>query len=176
MFPIPDIQDNNLICCTRSLPWNNIEIIKIFFFQSSFNLNVAKQFEKRWNFLNCLGAMEGKNIVTQKCCSGLRYLNNKNTHSIFSLAVAGRVSVRRNIRMSKSLKSFPEFQTIVGTFSCQLFFYDMSQLEISCMQPLCSIANQEKNKRLINIYCPPSGDMLQLENSECGNNAAMETK
>ena len=37
----------------------------------------------------------------------------------------------------------------VGVFSCQLFFYQKNQLEVSCMQPLCSIANQEKVNRLI---------------------------
>ena len=34
-------------------------------------------------------------------------------------------------------------------FFCQLFFYQMNQLEVSCMQPLCSIANQEKVTQLI---------------------------
>ena len=34
-------------------------------------------------------------------------------------------------------------------FSCQLFFYQMNQLEASCMRPLCSIANQEKVNQLI---------------------------
>ena len=34
-------------------------------------------------------------------------------------------------------------------FFGQLFFYQMNQLEVSCMQLLCSIANQEKVNQLI---------------------------
>ena len=89
MFSIPDIQASNFICCTRSLPCKNIEILFFFLLlQSSINLNIAKQFEKQWSFLSCLGAMEGKNII-QKRDNSLHYPSYKNTHSILLLTVTG---------------------------------------------------------------------------------------
>ena len=42
-----------------------------------------------------------------------------------------------------------EIWSIVSVFSCQLFFYQMNQLEVSCMQSLWSISNQEKSNQLI---------------------------
>ena len=42
-----------------------------------------------------------------------------------------------------------EIWSIVSVFSGQLLFYQMNQLEVSCMQSLWSIANQEKSNQLI---------------------------
>ena len=88
MFSIPNIRECNLTRCTRGLPCNNNEIIK-FFYAKSINLNIAKQFEKRWNFPHCFEAVEGKHIAIHKHDSSSLYLNYKSTHSILSLAVAG---------------------------------------------------------------------------------------
>ena len=86
MFSIPDIRECNLTCCTRGLPCNNNEIIR-FFYAKSINFDITKQFDKRWNFPHCFGAMEGKHIAIHK--RDCFYLNYKDTYSILSLAVAG---------------------------------------------------------------------------------------
>ena len=52
-------------------------------------------------------------------------------------------------RTDEPLKNFLESQSIVGVFSCQLFYYHINQLKVSCKQPLCSMANQEKFNQLI---------------------------
>ena len=53
-------------------------------------LTVAEKFESRWQFPNCVGAMDGKHIVMQPPGnSGSYYYNYKHTNSIILMAVAG---------------------------------------------------------------------------------------
>ena len=53
-------------------------------------LTVAEKFESRWQFPNCIGAMDGKHTVMQPPGnSGSYYYNYKHTNSIILMAVAG---------------------------------------------------------------------------------------
>jgi hypothetical protein len=50
--------------------------------------SVANGFQRRWNFPNCIGAIDGKHIVLQKPLrSGSTYINYKHTFSIVLMAV-----------------------------------------------------------------------------------------
>jgi len=52
--------------------------------------NVASQFEQRWNFPNCIGAIAGKHVVIQPPANaGSYYYNYKHTNSIILIAAAG---------------------------------------------------------------------------------------
>ena len=48
--------------------------------------SVADAFERKWSFQNCLGAMDGKNIVVPQN-SGSLFFNYKKTFSIVLLAI-----------------------------------------------------------------------------------------
>jgi hypothetical protein len=51
-------------------------------------LTVAKFFSNRWNFPNCVGALDGKHVVVVKPAkSGSMFRNDKQTFSIVLMAV-----------------------------------------------------------------------------------------
>lgn len=50
--------------------------------------NTARTFQERWNFLNCLGALDGKHVVIQKpAYSGSAFRNYKGIFSVVLLAL-----------------------------------------------------------------------------------------
>ena len=68
---------------------------------------VSKKFEERWNYPNCVGAIDGKHIVIQPPAQcGSLYYNYKHSHPIVLLLVAGAdydciyVDVGTNSRVS----------------------------------------------------------------------------
>ncbi|XP_068674609.1 uncharacterized protein [Montipora foliosa] len=53
-------------------------------------LQIAHRFEERWQFPNCIGAVDGKHIVLRPPPrSGSYFFNDKKSHSIVLMAVAG---------------------------------------------------------------------------------------
>ena len=53
-------------------------------------LEISSKFEERWQFPNCIGAIDGKHIVMQPPPeAGSHFFNYKHTHYIVQLAVAG---------------------------------------------------------------------------------------
>eukprot|EP00112_Aurelia_sp_Birch-Aquarium-sp1_P024660 Seg788.16 transcript_id=Seg788.16/GoldUCD/mRNA.D3Y31 product="Protein ALP1-like" protein_id=Seg788.16/GoldUCD/D3Y31 len=51
---------------------------------------IAQNFEKKWQFPNCIGAIDGKHLVMQPPPEAAsKYYNYKHTHSIILLAVVG---------------------------------------------------------------------------------------
>ncbi|XP_025266513.1 uncharacterized protein LOC112638650 [Camponotus floridanus] len=51
-------------------------------------LHLAKEFEERWNFNHCIGAIDGKHVIIE-CPPNARssYYNYKNSHSIVLLGI-----------------------------------------------------------------------------------------
>lgn len=70
-------------------------------------IKIAKEFENKWQFINCGGAMDGKHIrIVPLPGSGAMYYNYKNFYSIVLMALVGPnyefiyVDVGKNGRMS----------------------------------------------------------------------------
>ncbi|CAH1960745.1 unnamed protein product [Acanthoscelides obtectus] len=99
-------------------------------------LDVAKQFEKTWNFPHCLGALYGKHVVIQAPCNtGSEFFNYKSTFSVVLFALVdanynflyvnaggqGRISdggIFKDCSLYKKLLknqlNFPEPETLKG--------------------------------------------------------------
>ena len=66
-------------------------------------LTIARKLEERWQFSNCIGAIDGKQVVMQTpSYAGSHYYNHKHAHSIVLMVEAGpdykclNVNVGRN--------------------------------------------------------------------------------
>lgn len=133
---------------------------------------VAEQFEQRWNFPHCLGAIDGKHVrICPPTGSGSYYVNYKGTHSIVLMAavdakykflyvdvgVNGSVSdggVWERCSLNELLKNgsagLPPDEALPGTNSVAPYVfvgYDAFPLKTFLMKPF-PFRNQNDNERV----------------------------
>ena len=94
---------------------------------------IATEFYARWQFPNCVGAIDGKHLVMQPPTgSGSHYVNYKHTHSVVLMAIAG-----------------PDYQCIyadVGKGGAGKGAKDLHRLAF-CVQTTHKLSQVEKNLR-----------------------------
>ncbi|KAK4872529.1 hypothetical protein RN001_014558 [Aquatica leii] len=80
---------SNIIRETTAAIWNALESIVFIKCEESRWCQVAADFDEKWNFPHCLGAIDGKHVVIQAPKnSGSTFFNYKHSHSIVLLGVA----------------------------------------------------------------------------------------
>lgn len=135
-------------------------------------MKTAKEFEQKWNFLHCLGKLDGKQVNIRKPPnSGSFYFNYKNTFSIVLMAVVnadfmmvdvgmnGRISdggVISYTKFGNTLKdkilNIPEPYLLTNTSYKLLYSFvadDAFAMSKNLLQP-CSQTNLTKEQRIFN--------------------------
>lgn len=79
----------NIIAETCEVIWDSLKEM-VFIKPCSENWKkIAQEFNERWNFINCVGALDGKHVVIQALPNtGSKNYNYKGTHSINLMAIA----------------------------------------------------------------------------------------
>lgn len=138
-------------------------------------LEIAKEFNRKWNFPHCLGALDGKHVVMQSPLqSGSEYINYKGTFSIVLLALVdadynfifvdcgcqGRISdggVYRNTEFYKKLCRSeldlpqPDFLTSIEEKMPYVFVADSAfALTVNMMKPYAGTHNKGTKERVFN--------------------------
>lgn len=138
-------------------------------------MEIAGQFDKRWNYPHCLGALDGKHVIVQKPENAVsEYHNYKGTHSIVLLALVdanyrfiwadvgcqGRISdggVFKNTNFYKNIKkgnaNFPPSAALPGRTEQVPYVIvadDAFALDIHLMKPFSTDLNKGSPKRVFN--------------------------
>lgn len=89
MFRVGKNTVSQIIAETCQIIWDTLKEI-VFIKPTEENWRrIAKEYEEKWNFKNCIGAIDGKHIVMQALPnSGSTYYNYKGSHSFNLLAIA----------------------------------------------------------------------------------------
>lgn len=134
-------------------------------------MEIAAQFEEKWNFPNCLGAIDGKHVVMQAPArSGSYFFNYKKMHSIVLMAVVnsnyqfvlvdigdsgrqsdGGVFSASNLghAMEEELLNIPKPRRLKGTTKCFPFVFigdDAFPLKEYLIKPYARASIQQKEQ------------------------------